>query len=106
MGDLLTAHRHCSEHRAEIEASRLCGCFQCRQTFLPDEIVAWTGWRPEDLDLALDGAPDHLTALCPRCGSETVIGDASGFAIDADFLSRMNEAWCQRTMIYKPKPKG
>jgi hypothetical protein len=41
--------------------------------------------------------------MCPRCGSEAVLGDGCGFQINANFLARMNEAWYQRTMIHRPK---
>jgi hypothetical protein len=50
-------------------------------------------------------AIDAQTALCPRCGSEAVLGDKSGYPINAGFLTRMNEAWFQRTIIRKPTPK-
>jgi hypothetical protein len=103
MSDLLAAHHHASNNRAEIEASRICGCFCCMQIFPPSEILGWTGLDAADFDNpeALDGG----TALCPRCGSESVLGDRSGYSIDGPFLSRMNEAWHQRTIIRPPKPK-
>jgi len=103
MSDLLAAYRHITNNRAEVEASRRCGCIYCTQIFEPLEIVAWSG-----LDVSSFDHPDSAdagTALCPHCGSETVIGDKSGFPIDADFLRRMNEAWCQRTIIRRPSPK-
>lgn len=104
MADLLKAHRHTTNNRAEVEASKVCGCIYCTQIFSPLEIVAWSG-----LDVSSFDHPDALdagTALCPRCGSEAVIGDKSGFSIEPDFLHRMNEAWCQKTIIRKPKPKA
>jgi hypothetical protein len=33
------------------------------------------------------------TALCPHCGIDAVIGDASGFPITKEFLSEMCQAW-------------
>ena len=104
MVNLLAAHRHTSNNRAEIEASRTCGCFSCMQTFPPAEIVAWTG-----LDMSNFDEPESLndgTALCPRCGSESVIGDKSGYSIDPEFLGLMHEAWFQKTIIRKPGPKS
>jgi len=103
MADLLAAHRHTTNNRAEIEASRVCGCIYCTQTFGPLEIVAWSG-----LDVSSFDDPDSLdagTAVCPRCGSENVIGDKSGYRIDQDFLLQMNAAWCQKTIIRKPSPR-
>lgn len=100
MVNLLAAQRHSIDNRAEVEGSRLCGCFCCMQTFPPDEIVAWTGLDAADFD-----NPEAMasgTALCPRCGAEAVIGDRSGYTIDAAFLGRMNEAWFQRTIIRPP----
>jgi len=100
MADLLAAHHHTTDNRAEIEASKVCGCFNCTQIFPPSEIVAWAG-----LDVSNFDDPESViaeTALCPKCGSESVIGDKSGYSIDTEFLGRMNEAWFQRTIIRKP----
>jgi hypothetical protein len=103
MADLLSAHRHTARNRVEIEASKLCGCFYCMQTFAPTEIVAWTGLDVSNLDDP--DAANAETALCPRCGSESVMGDKSGYEINTQFLGRMHEAWFQRTIIRKPSPK-
>ena len=103
MADLLAAHRHASNNRSEIEASRVCGCFCCMQLFTSLDIVAWSG-----LDVADFENPEALqggTALCPRCGSESVIGDRSGYSVDMNFLGQMNEAWHQKTIIRPPRPK-
>jgi len=73
------AHQHSAKHRAEILASDLCGCFYCEKTFGPHEIVDWVD--------------DQQTALCPKCGIDSVIGSASGFPIDTAFLHQMCEYW-------------
>ncbi len=104
MADLLAANRHATNNQAEIEASRVCGCFCCMQIFSPDAIVAWSGLDVSDFDNP-DSASNG-TALCPRCGSDSVLGDKSGYTIDPEFLARMNEAWFQKTIIRKPAPKG
>lgn len=103
MINLLEAHRHASNHRAEIESSTTCGCFNCLQIFKPDAIIAWTGW--DEADLADLEHAQGQTALCPHCGSESVVGDASGYRIDMEFLNRMNQAWMQRTVIRRPAPR-
>ncbi len=103
MNPLLLAHRHTTNNRAELEASRLCGCCSCVEVFPAEDVVAWTG-----LDMNSFDNPDAAsgeTALCPRCGSEALIGDKSGFPLNPDFLTRMNQAWFQRTIIRKPAPK-
>jgi hypothetical protein len=73
------AHRHCIHHRSEIEASHVCGCFYCMRRFAPTAIERWI--------------EDGGTALCPYCGIDSVIGDASGYEVTATALARMHEAW-------------
>lgn len=81
--DVIGAHTHSIEHRDAILASERCGCFYCLAMFSPSEIVDWV-----DQD---DGV--GTTALCPRCGIDSVIGSSSGFPIDADFLRAMHAHW-------------
>jgi hypothetical protein len=103
MNPLLAAHRHTTNNRTELEASATCGCCSCLEIIPTGEIVAWSGL---DMDnFANPDAASAETALCPRCGSEALIGDKSGFPLNPDFLSRMNQAWFQRTIIRKPGPK-
>ncbi len=69
------------KNRIELEASVLCGCFYCISIYSPSEMVDWIG------------DSEGLTADCPRCGIDAVIGSASGFPITSEFLNRMNEHW-------------
>jgi hypothetical protein len=103
MVNLLAAFRHSLQNRAELESSSVCGCFHCMQMFSPEEIIAWSGWNPETLDDPQSEGTE--TALCPRCGSESVVGDKSGYAVNPQFLVRMHEAWFQKTIIRKPPNK-
>ena len=78
--DVIAAHSHSSRHRDEIARSDTVGCFYCLDTYPPSEVVEW-----------LD---NEGTALCPRCGIDSVIGDASGLpATDPAFLSAMRDHW-------------
>ena len=77
--DLGLAHKHSIRHRAEVEASEICGCFYCQSTYPPTEIVEWID--------------DGQTALCPRCPVDAVLGSASGLPITREFLERMHERW-------------
>lgn len=79
--DYIRAHKHCIENRAELEASVLCGCFYCVSIYPPSEIVDWIDDR------------EAMTADCPRCGIDAVIGSASGFPITPEFLNLMNKHW-------------
>ena len=76
------AHRHSISHRPEILASEQCGCFHCLQVFSPKTIKEW-----------IDEGDGNETALCPKCGIDSVIGSAAGFPLTNDFLSEMNRVW-------------
>jgi len=84
--DVVAAHSHCIRNRAELERSRASGCFYCLETYPVAEIWEWIRERPED--------QEKLTAMCPKCGIDAVIGDASGYPLtDARFLERMRRHW-------------
>src|SRR5687768_14822148 len=78
--DIIDAHTHTVAHRAELAGSQLAGCFYCCEIFEPKEIEDWVD--------------DGKCALCPKCGIDSVIGDASGFPVtDKKFLKDMHEFW-------------
>ena len=77
--EIVTAHKHCSKHRNEVLRSEACACFYCLHSFAPSEIVEWT-----------DG---NKTALCPKCGIDSVLGSVAGFPLTAEFLGEMNKHW-------------
>jgi hypothetical protein len=52
--------------------------------FHPNEVVEWTD----------EDDPGGMTALCPHCGMDSVIGDSLGFPADnADFLKAMYQKY-------------
>ena len=82
-------------HRTQVLASEICGCFYCQTTFPPTEIVDWVDERT-----AAEGVPSRdATALCPRCGIDSVLGSSSGVPITADLLGRMNAYWFYRAFF-------
>jgi hypothetical protein len=80
---IITAHRHSIRHRDEVLASEACGSFYCLAVFPPSEISEWV----DDVDGI------GQTALCPKCGIDSVIGEKSGYAIEPGFLKRMQKHW-------------
>jgi hypothetical protein len=50
-------------HRKQLLASETAACFYCFASFAPAAITEWT-----------DGEPTGLTAICPQCGVDAVVG--------------------------------
>ena len=81
--DIVSAHTHSIDHRPDLFRSDRCGCFSCLARFSVDEIGEWTD--------EVDGV--GVTALCPSCGIDAVIGSASGYPVERWFLQRMQAHW-------------
>ena len=74
-------------HRWRVQRvlrSDLCGCLHCFAVFGPGDIREWTD---------TDESGKRATALCPRCGIDSVLGSASGFPPGRPFLERMHTYW-------------
>ena len=97
--ELELAHKHSIRHRSEIERSDVCGCFYCLATYAPSAVTDWVDW-PENTPDGMEDAYGQ-TALCPRCGIDSVLGSASGFAITRQFLETMRTRWFE-TVIKLP----
>ena len=63
---------HSANNGTEILRSRQAGCFFCESLFSAKEIHDW------------DNESNSLTAVCPRCGMHSVVGDASGLPLDEE----------------------
>jgi len=75
-------YKHHDFNREEIENSGICGCFHYKKIFPAKEVKEWSRWH------------SHETALCPYCGRQFVIGDASGLPVDdQDFIDYLNDLW-------------
>jgi hypothetical protein len=83
-GTHVAAHAHSSDHREEVLASSVCGCFHCLAVFGPGEIEEWVDE---------DGAGEGQTALCPSCGIDSVLPGRVGYLLTPEFLARMRKHW-------------
>ncbi len=79
--ELEKAHSHSINNKTEILSSKVCGCFYCREMFVPTEIKNWVNDAKQP------------TAQCPYCFIDSVIGDASGIKITKAFLEEMHNKW-------------
>jgi hypothetical protein len=86
---LRDAHKFCRANRGTLEKSTLAGCFYCKEIYPANEIEEWVNDKAGQ------------TALCPKCMIDSVIGDASGIELNADFLNAMHEMWFERTYRFK-----
>lgn len=91
MQDVVSAHKHSSNHRAEVLASEKCGCFHCLATFKPEAIERWLDW-PAGTPAGEENAAG-TTAMCPICNIDSVIGSSSGYPITNEFLVQMQQHW-------------
>lgn len=73
------AHLLSSEHRDAVDSSALCGCFYCVTTFKPEHIVEW--------------CDSGETALCPRCGIDSVLPESEIYELTIEFLYEMKKEW-------------
>jgi hypothetical protein len=79
--DLQAAHRLSFQNETSVKASINCGCFHCLQIY-PSSFVTTSNF--------ISDTNGFLTAICPHCGLDSVIGDSKGLVITVDFLRLMN----------------
>jgi len=74
--DYIRAHNASIHNQRQLEESESCGCFDCLAILSPKEITVWTD----------ESHSSGATAMCLRCGNDTVIASASGFPITKGIL--------------------
>lgn len=78
------AHKACFKNWRILKKSKTCGCFYCLRVYAASEVGDWCVERDR-----------RRTALCPYCAVDSVIPDASGWPLDADFLKKMKCWWLE-----------
>lgn len=78
---LIELSKHSSHNEIEILQSKNCSCYFCRQTYSARDVNDWTNDK------------GGVTAICPVCGMDAVIGDACGIPLDKTTLKEMNMAF-------------
>ena len=77
---IIKAHKYSKNNKDKLLMDSSCGCFYCCEIFNPTEINEWVH-------------DDNVTALCPFCGIDSIIGEYSAFPITKEFLTEMNKYW-------------
>jgi NAD-dependent SIR2 family protein deacetylase len=68
-------HKSASFHRYEVLNSERCACYNCGESFTPEQIVEWTD--------------KNLTALCPHCHMDAVVPSYNGNPTDVESLAAL-----------------
>lgn len=87
---------HSYWNRVEVKASDRCACFHCLARFSPSEIKIWRDSEDPNYDggpLSDDGPFPGMTATCPACEYDSVIGSASGIQLTDDLLRSLDHYW-------------
>lgn len=78
---LIALHSHATNNEIEILKSTTCSCFFCRQTYSARLVNDWVSDER------------GVSAICPECGMDAVIGDACGLPLDKATLKELNLAY-------------
>ena len=78
-------HDQCGWHEDAVRASKLVGCFYCVAVFPSTEIVEWV-----DEDPKCPRGPGR-SAVCPKCGIDSILPDSLWFALTPELLEEMNQ---------------
>jgi len=85
------AHKHSYNNAEEILNGELCGCYFCLKIYTPNLIVDWI--VEDHSESMLDSLAINDTAICPKCGVDSVIGVAPEYPITKEFLKKMKSEW-------------
>jgi len=87
MENLETLHKMSGWHEEAILKSTLCGCFSCLNIFRSDQINEWAEEDPN-----CPNGPGK-TAICPKCGIDSVLPDSTVPQLSLDLLKKMKIRW-------------
>ncbi|WP_339879113.1 cytoplasmic protein [uncultured Algoriphagus sp.] len=77
--EIKKASKYSIYNMAELANSNLAGCYYCKSIFNAIEIK--------------ETADDGKTALCPKCGIDSVLPESSPFKLNSETLSAVNKYW-------------
>ena len=69
-------------NRSDLKKDRICGCYYCLTIFSPSEIVEWCYESMRG---------KAVTAICPHCGIDSIIGESSGYPITQKLLKALQK---------------
>jgi len=87
--DQESLHRLSSHNRELLAKVSRAGCFYCGAIFSPAEITDWIDTRQVETGSVDDGD----TALCPRCGIDSVLPEGRQVVLSEQLLVEMRSYW-------------
>ena len=75
-----------------MDRSERAGCFYCLALYSASEIVEWIDEPSGETGLVGEG----VTALCPRCGIDSVLPSAAPIALSEELLGEMHQYWFKK----------
>ena len=78
-------HDQCGWHVDAVRASNQVGCFYCLAIFPSTDVSEWVEEDPK-----CPRGPG-LTALCPKCGIDSILPDSLWFDLTPELLKEMNQ---------------
>jgi len=76
------AHKRTFRNEQTLSASTDAGCFYCCETYPASQVTDWVSERQ-----------GGRTAICPRCGIDSVLGSSAGIPLTPEFLRAMEQYW-------------
>jgi hypothetical protein len=80
-------HKKSRCNRSSLAEAKICGCFYCFKEYPFEQIIEW-----------VDAGE---TALCPRCGIDSVLGFDTPTA-DQELLHEMHDLWFKESVNLTP----
>lgn len=77
--DVKQASEQSIRNKIQLNQSEVAGCYYCCNIFSPSEIIEWID--------------EGFTALCPKCSTDSVLGDASSYEINKETLKKLKDYW-------------
>lgn len=79
MDKLEYLHKISMHNRQRLAKAERAGCFYCKKIYVPSEINFWID--------------DETTAMCPRCGIDSVLAETDGVVITPELLAKMHNRY-------------
>ena len=77
--DIKKASEYSINNIEALKNSKLAACYFCKSVYEPSKIIETTD--------------EGKTALCPKCGIDSVLTDNSPFDFDKTTLSKLHDYW-------------